>query len=55
MGCSDPPPHLSELTSLRPTVYVRSDQLHMCPECRVPLIRASACVSCPQCGWSRCD
>ncbi len=25
-----------------------------CPECGSQLIRASACVSCPACGWGKC-
>ena len=25
-----------------------------CPECGSRLVRASACVTCPGCGWGRC-
>jgi rubrerythrin len=25
-----------------------------CPECGTQLVRASACVNCPGCGWGRC-
>jgi len=27
----------------------------ICPECSGPLTRASGCVTCLQCGWSRCQ
>ncbi|MCA9723016.1 MAG: hypothetical protein KC489_11555 [Gemmatimonadetes bacterium] len=25
-----------------------------CPECGAPVVRASACITCPACGWGRC-
>ncbi len=27
----------------------------VCPDCAGPLVRASGCVSCMQCGWGRCE
>jgi hypothetical protein len=32
-----------------PTIAVR-----VCPECSGPLTRASGCVACQRCGWSKC-
>lgn len=26
-----------------------------CPECGAPMVRASGCVQCPSCGYSKCD
>ena len=26
----------------------------LCPECGSKLVRVNGCVSCPNCGWSRC-
>lgn len=31
-----------------------SSRLRVCPDCAGPLVRASGCVSCLQCGWGRC-
>ncbi len=28
--------------------------LRVCPECAGPVVRASGCLSCTQCGWGRC-
>jgi hypothetical protein len=25
-----------------------------CPECGAPVVRASACLMCPGCGWGKC-
>ena len=25
-----------------------------CPECSTPVVRASACLMCPACGWGKC-
>jgi len=27
----------------------------LCPECKEPLIKGEGCVTCPKCGWSKCD
>ena len=40
--------------ALKPTVYLPRDRVRVCPECAGPLIRASACVTCPHCGWGHC-
>ena len=38
----------------RPSYTPRPPAPSLCPECAAPLARASACVSCPQCGWGHC-
>ena len=38
-------------TVYRPSVPL---PLSVCPECAGPLVRASGCLSCAQCGWGRC-
>ncbi|HUF34581.1 MAG TPA: hypothetical protein VMN37_01460 [Gemmatimonadales bacterium] len=50
-------PSPTDAPSHRPgTVYRPSVPLPLsvCPECAGPLVRASGCVSCAQCGWGRC-
>ena len=39
---------------LKPTVYLGHEDMRTCPECAGPLMRASACLTCLQCGWGRC-
>jgi ribonucleoside-diphosphate reductase alpha chain len=44
---------------LSPTRYLPSNPLtdskiRVCPECAGPVVSNSGCVSCRQCGWSRC-
>ena len=34
--------------------FVERPRSRACPECSAPLIRASACMHCPHCGWGRC-
>jgi hypothetical protein len=29
--------------------------IKVCPECAGPIVRASGCLSCAQCGWGRCE
>ncbi len=50
---ADPPPR--DRGQLKPTVYIGHDRVRVCPECAGPLVRASACVACSQCGWGRCE
>jgi len=26
-----------------------------CPECKTVLVKSEGCVTCPECGWSKCD
>jgi hypothetical protein len=28
--------------------------IRRCPECDGPVVRASGCLCCQQCGWGRC-
>lgn len=28
--------------------------IRRCPECAGPVVRASGCLCCQQCGWGRC-
>ena len=32
-----------------------SDNVEKCPECGEPMERTCGCVSCPNCGWSKCS
>lgn len=29
-------------------------ELARCPECGTRVVKASACLSCPGCGWGKC-
>ncbi|PIP52973.1 ribonucleoside-diphosphate reductase, adenosylcobalamin-dependent [Candidatus Beckwithbacteria bacterium CG23_combo_of_CG06-09_8_20_14_all_34_8] len=29
--------------------------LKKCPECKTDLVKSEGCVTCPKCGWSKCD
>jgi hypothetical protein len=44
---------------LAPTVLAGSNpmtskDLNRCPECGNPVVKASACITCPACGWGKC-
>jgi ribonucleoside-diphosphate reductase alpha chain len=28
---------------------------NICPECQAPMVKGEGCVTCPECGWSKCD
>ena len=31
-----------------------TDNGEKCPECGMPMERTCGCISCPNCGWSKC-
>ena len=35
-------------------IYNTSDCMEKCPECGMPMERTCGCISCPNCGWSKC-
>lgn len=35
-------------------IYGNSDD-EKCPKCGMPMERTCGCISCPNCGWSKCD
>ena len=35
-------------------IYGKSDD-EKCPECGMPMERTCGCISCPNCGWSKCS
>jgi hypothetical protein len=44
---------------LAPTVLAGSNPmtdkvLTRCPDCGAPVVNASACLTCPSCGWGKC-
>lgn len=39
--------------SIKPIHAVPSTEL--CPECGEPLVHIGGCVSCPNCGWTKCE
>lgn len=45
---------LSSDTHLSHTTKPASGEKHVCPECGAAATHASGCVSCSQCGWSKC-
>ncbi|HET9066572.1 MAG TPA: hypothetical protein VFN22_12195 [Gemmatimonadales bacterium] len=53
----------TELTQMRPSWGRRVAEpatnpylapMPHCPECGTRVVRASACVTCPGCGWGKC-
>jgi hypothetical protein len=55
--------HVAAVTKLSPTVAWRTpiratnpylDPTPTCPECGTGVVRASACLMCPACGWGKC-
>jgi hypothetical protein len=58
LHCLPKLPQRRSIPALKPTTYyvpvVQAVRSCSCPECAGPLSRASGCVSCPYCGWSKC-
>ena len=49
------PQYMTRYARLAPTRYRPTPRpMPVCPECAGPLARASACVTCPACGWGKC-
>jgi hypothetical protein len=48
-----PRPDLATAASREPNPLVTA-AIRACPDCAGPIVRASGCLSCRQCGWGRC-
>jgi len=33
----------------------KEESPEVCPECKEPVVNESGCISCPSCGWSKCE
>lgn len=44
-----------ELSEDKIKEIITSDNVERCPECGEPMERTCGCVSCPNCGWSKCS
>lgn len=42
-------------TGVFTTSKISSDTKERCPECGEPIERTCGCISCPNCGWSKCS
>lgn len=46
---------LYDISSHTPIRYIKPDSTNQCPECKSDLMHSGGCVSCQNCGYSKCD
>ncbi|NMC35893.1 adenosylcobalamin-dependent ribonucleoside-diphosphate reductase [Candidatus Beckwithbacteria bacterium] len=58
-GKQDKEPYSSKEIDFRGRPLVKKQvvpvKIKVCPECGAPMQKAEGCITCPECGWSKCD